>query len=127
MSTKSSKKFAKNLRTPSTRQKSRDDWHKNIAAARGEKWKANVLEGRREVQLNPSNIRILRLRKKLMQSAFAKKLGISESAFGAIERGHQPVSKERAAQISDMIDAPLAKLFKAKGKKFVAVVQKPNI
>lgn len=121
MSTKSSKKTAKSQKS------SGDDWHRKIADARGEEWKKNVLEGRREVQLNPSNIRILRLRKKLMQSVFAKKLNMSESAFGAIERGHQPVPKETADKISSLLGAPIAKLFKPEGKKFVAVVQKQTI
>lgn len=104
-----------------------DDWHVKIAKARGERWRKNVLAGRRDARLNPSLICLCRIKKNVMQSEIAKKLGMSESAFGKIERGKQLVKIDTAKAISLLLGVPMAKLFKSEGKKFVAVVQRPAI
>lgn len=108
--------------------KAKDDWHKKIAANRGEKWKRNMLAGRREALLNPSNIRIVRLRKNVHQSVLAKKLGMSEGKFGAIERGKQMVKKDVAEMIASQLGTPLQKLFKfVEKKKYIAITQKTEV
>lgn len=101
------------------------DWHKKIAKSRGETWRKNMLAGRREASLNPSLIRLTRLFKNIHQSVIAKKLNISESTFGAIERGKQLVQTDTAKEISTFLGAPVTKLFKSAGKKkMIAVIQK---
>lgn len=104
------------------------DWHKKIAQARGERWKQNVLAGRRDAMLNPSNIRLARVKQNILQSAIAQKLGISEAAFGAIERGRQKVKSDLAKQIALILSLPVKKLFLPVGKeKYLAVIRKQTI
>ena len=100
------------------------EYFKTIARNRGASWHRNMLAGRRDAQLNPSVIRLARLRKQLHQSIVAKKLVLSESTYGAIERGKRPVDKETASKISGILGVSAEKLFKSTGKKFVAVIPK---
>lgn len=86
-----------------------------------------MLEGRRLAILNPSNIRLARLKKNFDQERLAKALGFSESTFGAIERGKRLVKKDVAVSIASKLGQPLQKLFASKGKKFVALIPKSSI
>ena len=105
-----------------------DEWHRKIARNRGDSWKKNVLAGRRDALLNPSNIRIARLSLNILQSTIAEKLNLSESAFGAIERGKQKVKETVAKQIAKILNLPLKKLFVPAGKeKYLAVTRKQNV
>ena len=109
--------------------KSGVDQHKKIANARGSKWKANLIKGKREALLHPSLLRIARLQKGLDQEDIAKKLNISTSAWGAIERGKQPIKGESANLIAKLFGKPTSFFFKSsdvKGK-FVANLQKTEI
>lgn len=111
-------------------------WHQKIATARGSSWHKNMLIGRREAVLNPSNVRLARLKKNVHQSAIAKHLDMSESTFGAIERAKRPVKAELAKQISSHLGMPIEKLFrqvtrrnpsKPENTKFLAIIQKSLI
>lgn len=103
-------------------------WYKRIAEARGKSWHKNMLEGRRQAILNPSNIRLARLQLDIHQSKIAERLEMSESTFGAIERGKRPVKADVAQKISEILKKPMPKLFSSlKGKKYVAVIQKSSI
>lgn len=105
-----------------------DEWHRKIADARGERWKKNVMAGRRDAMLNPSNVRLARVKANILQSAIADELGISESAFGAIERGRQKVKLEMAKKIAERLSLPVKKLFSPVGKeKYLAVIRKQTI
>lgn len=105
-----------------------DLWHKKIAQNRGAAWKRNMLAGRRDAILNPSNIRLLRIRKDIHQAVIARKLDMSESTFGAIERGKRLVKKDMAEQIANHLSSDVKKLFKPQGKKkFVAIIQKTAV
>ena len=118
----------RNLRSPSPKPQVKEDWHKKIAANRGAAWRKNMLAGRREALLNPSNIRLVRLKKDIHQAVIAKRLDMSESTFGAIERGKRLVKKDVAAEIAEILGAPLQKLFKpAQKQKYVAILVKPVI
>lgn len=86
-----------------------------------------MLEGRRLAILNPSMIRLARLKKDMHQSILAERMKMSESTFGAIERGKRLVKKDVAVQIASILDIPIAKIFLSKGKKYVAVIQKSSI
>ena len=102
-------------------------WSQKISASRGKQWLKNVAAGRRDASLNPSNIRLLRLRQGLDQESLARLVGISESTFGAIERGRRPVKKEVAQAIANTLKTVLPKVFTQKAKKFIAVIQKQRI
>ena len=115
---------------PSTSPKAKgpSNWHKKIAANRGLKWRKNIALGRRDAQLNPSNIRLQRLKIGVQQEDIAKQLKISESTFGSIERGKRLVKLDVAKQISQRLKLPLNKLFKSKSKnKYVALINRPAI
>jgi DNA-binding XRE family transcriptional regulator len=105
-----------------------DEWHRKIAQNRGESWRKNVLAGRRDAILNPSSIRLIRIKNNIMQSVIARKLNLSESAYGAIERGKQKVKETTAKEIADFFAVPLSKIFKPVGnKKFLAVKRKQDV
>ena len=117
-----------NLKPATVYKPKSDEWHRKIAANRGESWKKNVMAGRMEAMLNPSNIRLARIQKSILQSTIAQKLGMSESAFGAIERGRQKVKFEVAELISEILKLPIKKLFTPVGKeKYVAVTRKTKL
>lgn len=98
--------------------------HKNIARSRGSKWRKNVIKGKIEARMNPSLICLARLQKRFYQSDMAKKLSVSESQYGAIERGRAGVSALEAQKISTILGFTAKKLFIAKGKKLFAILQK---
>jgi DNA-binding XRE family transcriptional regulator len=87
-------------------------WTKKISKNRGTSWRQNILNGRREALLNPTALRLTRLRKKVHQFDIATRLDISESTFGSIERGRRPVKPEQAKKIAGYFGVPVAKLFK---------------
>lgn len=112
----------------SSKEKKEKSWHKKIAANRGERWLKNVLAGRRDALLNPSNIRLFRLKLNIHQEAIAKKLNVSESTFGSIERGKRKVSKQLAQQIAAILGTSDHKLFKfVKHDKYIAIIAKSSI
>ncbi len=111
----------------STTKSNSKDYFKKIAINRGGKgssWHKNMLAGRRDAQLNPSLIRLARLRRQLHQSVIANRLNLSESTYGAVERGKRLVDEVTARKTSDLLGVPMTKLFKSNGKKFVAVIPK---
>jgi transcriptional regulator with XRE-family HTH domain len=87
------------------------------------------MEGRRDAFLNPSNIRLMRMKKEILQTDIAEKLGMSLSTFGAVERGKRLVKQPVVKQLSEILNAPPAKLFKPGHlkKKFVAVIVRPAV
>lgn len=103
-------------------------WHKKIAKNRGESWHKNMLAGRRDAVLNPSNIRLLRMRGNVYQDVIAKKLGMSESTFGAVERGKRMVSTEAAKAIAAYLSVDVKKIFKfVRHGKYIAIIVKTAI
>lgn len=110
------------------------DWHRKIADSRGDEWRKNLVEGRRDSQLNPSIIKLARLKLGIDQSSIAKQLDVSVSTFGAIERGHQKVKTDTARVISKILRQSVDKLFRpaaasknSNRKKYVAVKQQPSL
>ena len=107
---------------------SKKNWHKKIARNRGESWRKNMLAGRRDAILNPSNIRLLRLKGDVHQEVIAKKLDMSESTYGAIERGKRMVSGETAKAIASILGVSATKIFKfVRHDKYIAIVVKSVI
>jgi len=94
------------------------------------KWLKAVEEGKREAKLNPSSMSLIRIRKNLYQHDICKALGISESTFSQIERGHRPVKGDEANKIAGHLGVSLTKIFKPHPKykrKFAAVIQSQQI
>lgn len=109
-------------------------WHQKIAEARGEKWKKSLSAGKLDAQLNPSLLKLARLRLKIDQNTLAEKLDVSPSTYGSIERGLQQVKRSRAQEICKMLKSPLEKVFKrvaspdkTTAKKYVAITQKRDV
>lgn len=127
MSAKSTKKASKRVKKNPGQKSKGGDWHKKIAANRGESWKENFMQGRRDAVLNPSLIRLQRVKKSLDQSDIAKSLGVSESTFGAIERGKRLVKQDVALKISSKLGVSVSKLFKSTGKKYVAIIHRASL
>lgn len=50
------------------------------------------------------NIRAARKAARLTQEQLAEELGISALSYGKLERGYQPISLARLAQIADILD-----------------------
>lgn len=99
-----------------------------IAKNRGDEWRKKARAGRLEAKLKPSFIRLARLQKAFQQEDVAKKLGMSESTFGAVERAKRMVKADVAEQIAKLLSQPQNKLFKQAAKgKFVALVFSPKI
>jgi DNA-binding XRE family transcriptional regulator len=120
----------------SSKSGNKNNWHRKIASNRGSSWHKNMLLGRREAVLNPSNIRLARLKKNIHQAEIAKRLDMSESTFGAIERGKRPVKSAVAKEIANQLGMPLEKVFrsitrvnprKPEKTKYLAVIQKSVI
>ena len=107
--------------------------HQKIAENRGSKWRERLVAGRIEAQLNPSVMKIARLRARIDQASFAEKLAIEPSTYGAIERGKQRVRPSRAKAIAKLLRMPIDKLFeqtKCKNSpkpKYIAIVRKQQL
>ena len=98
------------------------DHHAKIAKNRGVGWRKKMIEGKRDAQLNPSIMRLARLKKGLAQGALAKEIATSLGSFGEIERGRRLVKKPVAMTLAKLLGIPLEKLFKVTQKdKFVAI------
>lgn len=102
-------------------------WHAKIAKNRGDKWKENFMAGRMDAQLNPTVLRLARLKLNVHQEDIAKRLDLSESTYGSIERAKRLVKDDDAQKISKVLKQPVEKLFRRKGKKFIAAHAKPGI
>ena len=87
------------------------DWNKKVAAKRGSKWHKNLLMGRLEVQMNPTAIRLKRVKKNKTQVEIAKKVGLSTSTYTAIESGRRPAKEKSAKLITSVLDIPFEQAF----------------
>lgn len=98
------------------------EWHKKIAASRGNPWRKSISNGRKEVERNPSLMRSLRLQLNMNQSKVAKTLGLTNSVYGAIERGKAGVTKDRAHVIAALLNTRVPKIFREDSNgKFFAI------
>lgn len=96
--------------------------NRKISANRSKQWAENLKQGRREALLNPTRLRLLRLKRGLSQDQAAQALGLSTSTYQAVERAKRLVDQERAEQIASYFKIPFKNLFvKAAKTKFEAV------
>jgi DNA-binding XRE family transcriptional regulator len=107
--------------------KKKTSQHKKIAKARGEKWRKNMLKGRKDAQVNPSLLRLARLSRSADQIKIAEHLKVSPSTYGSIERGKRAVSKTEALKIASFLTVQKEKVFKKSGDKFVAVIRSQGL
>jgi DNA-binding XRE family transcriptional regulator len=82
-----------------------------VAANRGKKWLKNLRASRLDVQMNPTEVRLGRLKKNLIQADLAEKLGVSLSTYTAIERGKRHLREEDARTVSKILSASFSSLF----------------
>lgn len=88
-----------------------EHWNQKVAANRGEKWKSALLTGRLETSMNPTVLRIERIKQRKSQSDIAKKLGLTYATYGAIEGGRRQVKEDRAKEIADLLGLKLKRAF----------------
>lgn len=86
--------------------------NKKVALNRGDNWRLNLVKGKLDASLNPTKLRLYRVKKGLSHSTIASELGISTNTYGSIERGQRPVSKERAESISKLFNRRKENFFK---------------
>lgn len=97
--------------------------NQKVVENRGEIWKSKLKEGRLDAQLNPTLLKVKRVKAQIAQDEMSKLLGLSRSTYGAIERAKRLVSEKRAAQIADKLKFQKDSLFrKDKSGLFRAVL-----
>jgi len=98
-----------------------EHWNQKVSANRGKTWKSKLLSGRLEVQMNPTKLRLARIKKGLTQTDVAKTLGLTYATYGAIEAGRRAVKNDRANKITGLLGVALKHAFtENKAGKLVA-------
>ena len=95
--------------------------NKKVAQNRGEKWKENLIAGRLEAEMHPTQLKIARFRKKLSQLKLAQKLGKSLSTYGAIERGRIGIKEVLVRKLSSLLGRKKDELFRMKNGRYIAL------
>jgi DNA-binding XRE family transcriptional regulator len=92
-----------------------------VSLARSNEWKKKLVNGKLDSQLNPSKLKISRVKMNVPQEVISKKVGLSISYYGMIERGTRMASKDMALKISKLMSGAMKDYFVAKGKKFEVI------
>jgi DNA-binding XRE family transcriptional regulator len=96
-------------------------WNDKVSKSRGKDWKKKLVQGRLDAALNPTKLKLARVKANLSQEAVAKQAGLSLATYGAIERSKRPLRAEAAQKISKVLKTPLTRLFQDTVKgKFIA-------
>lgn len=85
--------------------------NKTVAKTRGTAWKANLVAGKLDAQLNPTALKLRRVNKSISQDALAELIGVSLSTYGGIERGKRSVRPETAKKLAEALSASTQQLF----------------
>jgi len=99
-------------------------WNQKVANNRGLEWRKKLLTGRLDVQMNPSHLRLKRIKKNKTQMELAALSGMSNTTYGAVESGRRPIAKEKAERIAKALGISFDTAFsQAKNHKnrFIAV------
>lgn len=92
-----------------------------VAQNRGKTWKAKLVTGKLDSQLNPTALKLRRVTKAISQDSLAELIGVSLSTYGGIERGKRTVRPETAKQLAEALSASVSQLFhKSDAGKLVA-------
>ena len=75
-------------------------WNKKVSANRGLEWRKKLLAGRLDIQMNPTHLRLKRIKKNKTQMELAALSGMSNTTYGAVESGRRPVVKEKGEKIA---------------------------
>jgi DNA-binding XRE family transcriptional regulator len=95
--------------------------NKIVSQNRGKAWKAKLVAGKLDSQLNPTALKLRRVNKAISQDALAELIGVSLSTYGGIERGKRTVRPETAKQLAEALSASVTQLFqKGDAGKLVA-------
>ena len=98
------------------------NWNSKVSTNRSPEWKKKLAAGRLDAQMNPTKVKIERVRLGISQVIAAKKLKLSKSTYGSIERGLRVVDENRAKAFAKLLNKPLKNLFDTKDKnKYLAV------
>lgn len=104
-----------------------EHWNQKVAANRGESWRSALLTGRLEASMNPTKIRLERIKQKKSQTDIAKKLGLTYATYGAIEGGRRQVREERAKEIAELLGLKFKSAFATmEDGKFIARKEASN-
>lgn len=86
--------------------------NKKVALNRGDNWRLNLVKGKLNASLNPTKLRLFRVKRGISHDTLAKRLDISTNTYGSIERGQRPVSRDRAEAISKLFGRKKESFFK---------------
>jgi DNA-binding XRE family transcriptional regulator len=96
-------------------------WNDKVSKKRGPEWKAKLVEGRLDAAINPSKIKMRRVKSRLSQSDVASEAELSLATYGAIERGRRMVKVKVADKLTKILRCKKEDLFKTLPKgKFIA-------
>lgn len=79
-------------------------WNQKVANNRGLSWRKKLLAGRLDVQMNPTHIRLKRIKKNKTQIEIASLIGMSSTTYGAVESGRRPVVKDKGEMIAKSLN-----------------------
>lgn len=98
-------------------------WNQKVAKSRGKEWNKKLMAGKLEARINPTNLRLSRVKKGLTQTNIADDLKVTYATYGAYENGKRAVKLSLANEISNKLNEDFKKLFTPHKKlkdKFVA-------
>jgi DNA-binding XRE family transcriptional regulator len=102
-------------------------WNQKVSANRGLAWRKKLLAGRLDIQMNPTHLRLRRIKKNKTQMELAALSGMSNTTYGAVESGRRPVVKEKGEKIAKALGIGFDDAFsqsKTHKKRFVAIRNK---
>jgi DNA-binding XRE family transcriptional regulator len=93
-------------------------WNDKVSKKRGSEWKKKLVEGRLDAAMNPTKLKLARVKAGFSQEEVAKRAGLSLGTYGAIERSKRSIKYEPAKRISKILKISLESIFKehSKGK-----------
>lgn len=94
-------------------------WNGKVAKKRGEGWRSKLISGRLDAAMNPTKLRLARIKKGASQEQIAKVIGVPTSTYGSIERGKLTLKKLKAAKLATHLRKGLSDLFVFKTKDSV--------
>lgn len=102
-------------------------WNQKVANNRGLEWRKKLLAGRLDIQMNPTHLRLKRIKKNKTQMELAALSGMSNTTYGAVESGRRPVVKEKGEKIAKALGVAFDTAFeqvKNHKNRFIAVRSK---
>lgn len=98
-------------------------WNLKVAKSRGKEWNKKLMAGKLEARINPTNLRLCRVKRGITQTTLADQLNLTYATYGAYENGKRAIKESVANEISSKLNVSFKKLFAPHEKlksKFVA-------